>query len=75
MWQQFLNSMIIEERYIKADEGKILRRKGTNEVFGKEIYLGYSFYIEGVLQTPPHYDVPEDFEEIDAPEIEQVQEI
>ena len=50
-----------------ADEGKVLRRKGTEEIFGEEIYLGYSYYINGVLQNPPHYDVPEDFEEIDKP--------
>lgn len=60
--------MIINDRHIIADEGKVFRRKGTDEIFGKEIYLGYSHYIAGVLQDPPHYDVPEDFEEIDKPE-------
>lgn len=65
--------MIIQDRYIKADEGKVLRRKGTEEIFGEEIYLGYSYYINGVLQNPPHYDVPEDFEEIDKP-IEETEE-
>lgn len=50
-----------------ADEGKIFVRKTTMEEFGEEIYLGYSHYIGGVKQDPPHIDVPEDFEEIDKP--------
>lgn len=53
---------------IKADEGKIFRRKGTEEIFGEEIALGYSYYIDGVKLDEPHKDVPEDFEEIDIPE-------
>ena len=60
--------MKIEERHIIADEGKVFRRKGTDEIFGTEIYLGYSHYVGGVKVSPPHLDVPEDFEEIDAPE-------
>lgn len=62
--------MIIDGNHIIADEGKIFRRKNTEEIFGKEIYLGYSYYIEGVLQDPPHLDVPNDFEEIDEPDRE-----
>lgn len=60
--------MTIEDRYIIADEDKVFRRKGTEEILGSELYLGYSYFIDGVLQDPPHYDVPEDFEEIDKPE-------
>lgn len=60
--------MIIQDRYIHADAGKVLRRIGTDEIMGREIFLGYSYYINGILQDPPHYDVPEDFEEIDEPE-------
>lgn len=66
--------MTIGDRYIKADEGKVFRRIGTEEIFGTEIYLGYSYFIEGVKQDPPHLDMPEDFEEIDAPEEENEQE-
>ena len=52
---------------LRADEGKVLRRIVSGEIFGSEIYLGYSHYIGGVLQETPHKDVAEDFEEIDAP--------
>lgn len=58
-----------------ADEGKVFIRKETGEDFGGEIFLGYSHYIGGVIQDPPHLDVPEDFEEIDKPiEEEEVEE-
>lgn len=53
-----------------ADEGKVLKRKGTDEVFGSEIALGYSYYIGGIKLDEPHLDMPEDFEEVDAPEDE-----
>lgn len=59
--------MTIDGNHIIADEGKVFRRIGTEEIFGGEIYLGYSYFIEGVQQDPPHLDVPEDFEEIDDP--------
>lgn len=62
--------MTIDGEHILADEGKVFRRIGTNDVYGNEMYLGYSYYINGVLQDPPHLDVPTDFEEIDAPEPE-----
>lgn len=62
--------MTIDGVHIIADEGKVLRRKGTDEIFGEELFLGYSYFIAGVLQNPPHLDVPEDFEEIDEPEHE-----
>ena len=59
--------MTIDGNHIIAGEGKVFRRIGTEDIYGDEIYLGYSHYIGGVLQNPPHLDVPEDFEEIDAP--------
>lgn len=58
------------EKHIIADDGKVFIRKVSNEWYGPEIYLGYSYYIGGVLQDPPHLDVIEDFEEIDEPEPE-----
>ena len=50
-----------------ADEGKSLRRKNSNDIFGDELWLGYSYYIDGKKLDEPHLDVPEDFEEIDTP--------
>jgi len=60
--------MTQDGNHIIADEGKVFRRIVSGEDYGKEIYLGYSHYIGGVKQVPPHLDVPEDFEEIDDPE-------
>lgn len=57
--------------HIIADEGKIFRRKSSGEIFGKEIHLGYSYYINGVLLDEPHKDEPEDFEEIDDPDYKE----
>ena len=64
--------MVIENNHIIADEGKVFRRKSSGEIFGQEIYLGYSHYIGGVLQVPPHLDVPEDFEEVEYEEEEVI---
>ena len=52
---------------IKADEGKVLRRRHTHDIYGDEIYLGYSYYINGEKLSEPHLDVPADFEEIFEP--------
>ena len=54
-----------------ADEGKTLRRIESGEDYGNEIWLGYSHYIGGVKQEPPHLDVPSDFEEVDMPQEEE----
>lgn len=58
---------IIETVHLIADEGKVFRRIESGELYGKEIYLGDTYYIEGVKLDTPHKDVPEDFEEIDEP--------
>lgn len=56
------------KKHIIASEGKVLRRKADGHIYGTEIYLGYTHYINGVLQDPPHKDAAKDFDEIDAPE-------
>ncbi len=59
--------MIIDGKHLIADEGKVFRRIGTEEVFGEEIYIGYSNYNNRMRKDPTHLDTLEDFEEIDAP--------
>ena len=56
--------MRIEGDKIIADTGKVLRRIADGMEYGDSIVLGYSYYIGGVLQDPPHQDIPEDFEEV-----------
>ena len=58
-------------KHIIADEGKVFQRIVSEEIYSEEIYLGYSYYIGGVLQDPPHEDKIEDFEEIDKPQDEE----
>ena len=53
---------------IKADEGKVLRRKSSGSVYGERVHLGYNYYDSGVGLAEPHLDTPDDFEEIDKPE-------
>ena len=55
---------------IIADEGKTFRRIGTDEILGVELWLGKSYYINGVVQDPPHLDIPADFDEVDNPDPE-----
>ena len=58
-------------KHIIADEGKVFQRKSDGFVYGKEIYLGYTYYIGGKKLDEPHLEVVEDFEEIDAPQEEK----
>lgn len=60
--------MRLVDNILYADEGKIFRRIADQTIYGNIIYLGYVYYINEVLQTPPHLDTPADFEEIPIPE-------
>ena len=53
---------------IKADDGKVLRRKSSGAIYGERVHLGYNYYDSGVGLSEPHLDTPDDFEEIDKPE-------
>ena len=55
------------DNIIYADAGKVLRRIADGFIYGSEISLGYTYFIGGILQDPPHLDTPEDFEEIYDP--------
>ena len=71
MKTEIRNNGITDVTVLIAEDGKIFRRIGTEDTFGNEIYLGYSYYINGVRQNPPHMDIPEEFEEIDEPVVEE----
>lgn len=63
--------MIIDptnQKHIIAEEGMVFKRIGHSDIFGNEMYLGYSYYIDGILQDPPHEDKIEEFEEIPDPD-------
>ena len=60
----------MEKRVIKASEGKVFRRISDGFVFGNEINLGYTYYLNGKKLDEPLLELPEHFEEIDEPTIE-----
>lgn len=60
---------------IKANKGKVFRRIADGQIYGKEIALGYSYYINGIKLAEPHLDTAEDFEEIDESAVEISEEI
>lgn len=62
-----------DSKHIIADEGKVFQRVADGMIYGNEIYLGFSYYIGGKLQNPPHEDLISDFIEIDEPLTEEPQ--
>ena len=63
------------DNIIKANEGKVFRRISDGQIYGKEIILGYSYYINGIKLSTPHLDTLDDFEQIDEPTNESVETI
>lgn len=61
----------MEDRIIKASEGKVLRRISDGFIFGNEIVLGYTYYLNGEKLEEPLLELPEHFEEIDEEIIEE----
>lgn len=67
--------MKIEElnnNHITAEEGKVLRRISDGQLFGNEIYLGYTYYLAGEKLEEPLLELPEHYEEIDDPAEETI---
>ena len=62
----------MEDRIIKASEGKVFRRISDGFIFGKEIRLGYTYYLGGKKLEEPLLELPEHFEEIDEPVREDI---
>ena len=57
----------LNNNHILAEEGKVFRRISDGQLFGREIYLGYAYYIAGELLAEPLLELPEHYEEIDDP--------
>ena len=47
------------------DEGKTFKRISDGFIFGNEIYLGYTYYLNGEKLSEPKLEVIEDFEEVE----------
>ena len=48
-----------------ADEGKVFKRISDGFIFGNEIYLGYTYYLNGEKLSEPKLEIIEDFEEVE----------
>lgn len=57
----------MENKIIKASEGKVFGRISDGVIFGKEISLGYTHYLNGEKLNEPLLELPEHFKEIDEP--------
>jgi len=64
-----------DNRHIIADEGKVFKRIEDDLIFGNEIYLGYTWYINGIKLDEPKEEKTEDFEEIEEPKEEPIEEM
>ncbi|WP_449039161.1 hypothetical protein [Parabacteroides goldsteinii] len=58
-------------RHLIADEGKVLRRISDGWIAGEEIYLGYTYYLDGELLPEPLLEQPEHYEEVDKVILEE----
>ena len=64
-------SMKIDElnnKHLIADEGKVLRRISDKLVVGKEIFLGYTHYLNGERLSEPLMELPKHYEEVEEPQ-------
>jgi hypothetical protein len=59
---------IEDNNHIIADEGKVFKRISDGLIFGNEIYLGKTWYINGKKLDEPIDEKPEDFIEVEIEE-------
>ena len=59
----------MEHIKITASSGTVFRRKSDGAIFGNEITLGYTYYINGKKLDIPLWELPEHFEEIEETEL------
>jgi len=50
---------------IKAEDGKVLRKKSDGRIVGEIVHLGYDYYDAGILLKEPRLAKPDDYEEVD----------
>lgn len=62
----------LNSNHMIACEGKVLRRLSDGWVSGSEIYLGYTYRIGNEELETPLLELPEHYEEIDDPALEEV---
>lgn len=60
---------------VTASYGKVLMRKADGQIFGQELTLGNIYYLGGVKLDKPHWEVPDDYIEVDEPQEEETQEV
>lgn len=73
-----IESVIINGRdtfRITPDEGKQFMRVSDGALFSGTMTLGYTYFIGGVKLDEPHWETPDDYIEVDAPEEESEEEI
>ncbi len=63
--------MTIEVNHLIADEGKTLKRISDGWMCGDEIYLGYTYYLNGEKLEEPLLELPEHYTEVDKPQEEE----
>ena len=64
--------MKVNKNVIIAEDGKVLQRISDEMIFGKELHLGYTYYLGGELLDEPLYELPEHYQEIDETEIDEL---
>ncbi len=57
-------------KHITAESGKIFKRISDNTIFGNELYLGITYYLNQELLETPLEELPEHFVEVDEVIIE-----
>lgn len=53
------------DKHIIADEGNVFQRISDGCIMGREVYLGYTYYLNGKKLETPLLEIPEHFREID----------
>ena len=58
------------QNHILAEDGMVFKRISDGFIYGNEIYLGCTHYLNGELLDEPLLELPEHFEEVEKPELD-----